>query len=129
MSRGQDYVKEKAIEALDASGGNRHEAALLLRVWAEQDQKLYRAITSPILRNLCALAVQRAIGTHVGMARKKKRAQSQDRQADLLAAIGSKQAQTMSSTRSAATAPTQGSARHKQAVTLLASSYRRKPKE
>ena len=33
----QEYVKKKSLEALDASGENRQEAAQLLRVWAESD--------------------------------------------------------------------------------------------
>src|SRR3546814_16268676 len=59
MARGQDYVKAKAQEALEATGGNRHEASLLLRVWAEADAKLYKALTAPLLANVAALAIQR----------------------------------------------------------------------
>lgn len=134
MARGQDYVKAKALEAVEAADGNRHEAALLLRVWADADEKLYRALTAPLMANLTALAVQRATGASDGHAiggtgRKKggKGRKSQIAEADLLAAIGSRRGQTMSSTRQSAAPPAQGSARHKQAVTLLASAYRRKP--
>ena len=123
MARGQDYVRAKAQEALGATDGNRHEAALLLRVWAEADAKLYKALTGPLLANLAALAVQRAaVPTgRVG------RPRTPIREAELLAAIGSRNGQSMSSTRSIGSPPPQGSVRHKQAVTLLASAYRRKP--
>ncbi|MCR9070906.1 MAG: hypothetical protein NXI18_04235 [Alphaproteobacteria bacterium] len=135
MARGQDYVKTKALEAVEAADGNRHEAALLLRVWADADDKLYRALTAPLMANLTALAVQRATGASDGRriggsgAKKKggKGGKQQIAEADLLAAIGSRTGQTMSSYRQSAAPPAQGSARHKQAVTLLASAYRRKP--
>jgi hypothetical protein len=123
MARGQDYVRAKAQEALDATGGNRHEAALLLRVWAEADAKLYKALTAPLLANLAALAVQRAAVPNGRVGRPR----APIREAELLAAIGSRGSQTMSSTRSNPSPPPQGSVRHKQAVTLLASAYRRKP--
>lgn len=122
MARGQDYVKAKAQEALDATGGNRHEAALLLRVWAEADARLYKALTAPLLGNLAALAIQRAAAP----AARSGRSRTPIREAELLAAIGSRAQQSMSSTRTIG-APPQGSLRHKQAVTLLASAYRRKP--
>jgi len=123
MARGQDYVKAKAQEALQAADGNRHEASLLLRVWAEADAKLYKALTAPLLGNLAALAVQRAAVPTGRIGRQR----APIREAELLAAIGSRQAPSMSSTRASATPPPQGSVRHKQAVTLLASAYRRKP--
>ncbi|MEQ8394188.1 hypothetical protein [Thalassobaculum sp.] len=123
MARGQDYVKAKALEALEATGGNRHEASLLLRVWAEADAKLYKAMTAPLLNNLAALAIQRA----VGRADRVGRPRAPIREAELLAALGSRNGQSMSSTRSVGSPPPQGSVRHKQAVTLLASAYRRKP--
>lgn len=123
MARGQDYVKAKAQEALEASGGNRHEASLLLRVWAEADAKLYKAMTAPLLGNLAALAIQRA----GGRADRVGRPRAPIREAELLAAIGSRNGPSMSSTRSVGSPPPQGSVRHKQAVTLLASAYRRKP--
>jgi hypothetical protein len=135
MARGQEYVKAKALEAFEAAGGNRHEAALLLRVWADADDKLYRALTAPLMANLTALAIQRATGASDGRAiggsgETAKRKGGKKRpiaEADLLAAIGSRSGQTMASTRQAAAPPQQGSARHKQAVTLIASAYRRKP--
>lgn len=122
MSRGQEYVRAKAQEALDATDGNRHEASLLLRVWAEADAKLYKALTAPLLGNLAALAIQRVAAPTTPVGRQR----TPIREAELLAAIGSRSGQSMSSTRSAG-APPQGSVRHKQAVTLLASAYRRKP--
>lgn len=130
MARGQDYVRAKALEALEASGGNRHEASLLLRVWADADDKLYRALTGPMMNNLAALAVQRASGASDGRRiRQPAHRQSRSVEADLLAAIGSKTAQTMSSTHQAVSRPGTASARHKQAVTVLASAYRRKPRD
>ncbi len=122
MARGQEYVKIKAQEALDATGGNRHEASLLLRVWAEADAKLYKALTAPLLGNLAALAIQRVAAPQAQVGRQR----APIREAELLAAIGSRNSQSMSSTRTVG-APPQGSVRHKQAVTLLASAYRRKP--
>ncbi|MEQ9331769.1 hypothetical protein [Thalassobaculum sp.] len=122
MARGQEYVRAKAQEALDATDGNRHEASLLLRVWAEADAKLYKALTAPLLGNLAALAVQRVVAPQTQVGRQRKPI----REAELLAAIGSRNGQSMSSTRTVG-APPQGSVRHKQAVTLLASAYRRKP--
>lgn len=123
MARGQDYVRAKAQEALDATGGNRHEASLLLRVWAEADARLYKALTAPLLNNLAALAIQRVSAPSGKVGRQR----APIREAELLAAIGSRASQTMSSNRSVASPPPQGSVRHKQAVTLLASAYRRKP--
>lgn len=122
MSRGQDYVRTKAQEALEATAGNRHEASLLLRVWAEADAKLFKALTAPLLGNLAALAVQRVAAPNQRVGRQR----APIREGELLAAIGSRNGQSMSSTRTVG-APPQGSVRHKQAVTLLASAYRRKP--
>lgn len=121
----KDYARTKALEALEATGNNRHEAALLLRVWAETDDKLKSALIGPFFNNLCALAVQRAISSNV--ARRKpvsKRARPKDNAATLLEAISKSGAQTMSSTRSSAPPPPVGSARHKQAVTLLAAAFK-----
>lgn len=131
MARGQDYVRAKALEALDAAAGNRHEASLLLRVWADADDKLYRALAAPVLNNLAALAVQRAAGASDGrrISRPAGGPINPNPETDLLAAIGSKTAQTMSSNRQAVSRPSMGSARHKQAVTVLASAYRRRPKD
>lgn len=122
MSRGQEYVRAKAQEALDATGGNRHEASLLLRVWAEADAKLYKALTAPLLGNLAALAIQRAAAPQARVGRQR----APIGEAELLAALGSRNSHSMASTRTVG-APPQGSVRHKQAVTLLASAYRRKP--
>jgi len=122
MARGQDYVRAKAQEALDATDGNRHEAGLLLRVWAEADAKLYKALTAPLLGNLAALAIQRVAAPQAQVGRQR----APIREGELLAAIGARNGQSMSSTRTVG-APPQGSVRHKQAVTLLASAYRRKP--
>ena len=61
MKRAREIVSKKAREALDASDGNKHEAALLLQVWAEADDALFRALASPLMRNLTALAIQREV--------------------------------------------------------------------
>lgn len=131
MKRAQQYVAEKAEEALEASEGNKHEAALLLRVWADADDKLFRALAAPLMNNLTALAVQRSVSSRQGggpagtVPRAKKR-KSRNQEAELLAAIGSNRNQSMTSNRSAPPPP-QGSARHKQAVSILAAAYRSKP--
>lgn len=128
----QDYVRKKAAEALAATSGNRREAALLLRVWAEADGKLKSAITAPFLPNLCALAVQRAASTGGTGRRQARRAASSspDDAANLLAAIGSRASETMTGTRGrSAPPPPASSARHKQAVATLAAAFRsREPK-
>lgn len=121
----KEYAQTKALEALEATGNNRREAALLLRVWAETDDKLKTALIAPFLNNLCALAVQRAATSRA--ARRKptnKRARPKDNSASLLEAISRGGAQTMSSTRSSAPPPQAGSARHKKAVTLLAAAFK-----
>ncbi|MEQ8332377.1 hypothetical protein [Nisaea sp.] len=121
----KDYAQTKALEALEATGANRHEASLLLRVWAESDEKLKSALVAPFLNNLCALAVQRALSGRAGRRKPaSKRARPVDHSATLLDAISKGGAQTMSSTRSSAPPPPAGSARHKQAVTLLAAAFK-----
>ena len=60
----QEYVKKKSLEALDASGANKQEAAQLLRVWAESDTELKNLLINPFLPNICALAIQSASITH-----------------------------------------------------------------
>ena len=57
----KDYVRTKALEALEVTGKNRREASMLMRVWAETDEKLKTALIAPFLNTLCALAVQRAV--------------------------------------------------------------------
>ncbi|WP_339853782.1 hypothetical protein [uncultured Nisaea sp.] len=121
----KDYAQTKALEALEATGNNRRESALLLRVWAESDDKLKSALVAPFLNNLCALAVQRALSSHTGRRKPaSKRARPKDNAATLLEAISKSGAQTMSSTRNSAPPPQAGSARHKQAVTLLAAAFK-----
>ena len=43
----QEYVKKKSLEALDASGENKQEAAQLLRVWAESDTERKNLLINP----------------------------------------------------------------------------------
>lgn len=123
MSR--NYAQKKALEALEATNGNRREAGLLLRVWSETDDKLKNALVAPFLNNICALEIQRAMA---GRAARRKpqagRAKPADHAASLLNAISGGGAQTMSSTRSAAPPPPVSSARHRQAVTLLAQAFK-----
>src|SRR3546814_16012187 len=94
MARGQDYVKAKAQEALEATGGNRHEASLLLRVWAEADAKLSKALTAPLLANVAALAIQ-SVAVPSG---RTTRPQAPLREAERRAETGSRDHQAMSST-------------------------------
>lgn len=129
MKRAQDYVAKKAREALEASDGNRQEAALLLRVWADGDEALFRALAAPLMSNLTALAIQRVVaadrpGSAAGRAA--RAAKPRIAEAEILAALGSNRGQSMTSSRTAPPPP-QGSARHKQAVSILAAAYRRKP--
>lgn len=119
----QDYVRLKAREALSAAGGNRREAAMLLRVWSETDPELKKSLVAPFLGNLCALAVQRAVAP-VGQQRSRQRVEPVD-QASLLSAIGSREAQTMSSTRQTQAPPPRSSARHRQAVATLAAAFKK----
>ncbi|UUX51909.1 hypothetical protein NUH88_09435 [Nisaea acidiphila] len=121
----RDHAKKKALEALEATGNNRREAGLLLRVWAEADEKLKSELVAPFLNNICALTVQSAAA---GLAARRKpgtrRARPADQAASLLEAISGGGAQTMSSSRSSAPPPPASSARHRQAVTLLASAFK-----
>ena len=45
----QDYVKEKALEAIEAASEDRKDAAQLLRVWSENDDELKKALIKPFL--------------------------------------------------------------------------------
>lgn len=121
----KDYARTKALEALEATGNNRREASMLMRVWAETDEKLKTALVGPFLNNLCALAVQRAIPI-ISSRRNpaSKRSRPKDNASSLLQAISKGDAQTMSSTRNTAPPPRAGSARHKQAVSLLAAAFK-----
>ena len=47
----QEYVKKKSLEALDASGENKQEAAQLLRVWAESDTELKNLLIIPFYQS------------------------------------------------------------------------------
>ena len=126
----QKHVRAKALEALEAAGGNRREAGLLLRVWAETDDELRQGLVAPFLNNLCALAVQRAVrapepGGATG--RRPERSTQQDNAASILSALGSRPTETMTSARpGAAPPPPAGSARHKQAVSALAAAFRKR---
>lgn len=118
----QDYVRLKASEALSATSGNRREAGQLLRVWAETDPDLKKALVAPFLGNLCALAVQRVASSSTPRPpRKSARADSES----LLTAIGSNLAQTMSTTRQTQAPPPRSSARHRQAVATLAAAFKK----
>lgn len=119
----QDYVRQKASEALSATSGNRREAGQLLRIWSETDPDLKKALVAPFLGNLCALAVQRAAST---AAPRPPQSSSREDSASLLSAIGSNLAQTMSTTRQNQAAPPRSSARHRQAVATLAAAFKKK---
>ena len=107
MKRAREIVSKKAREALDA---------------------LFRALASPHMRNLTALAIQREVSGEQAKSSAKSTKQRSGRiaEADILAALGSRQGHAITSNR-AAPPPPQGSARHKQAVSILAAAYRRKP--
>ena len=119
----QEYLRIKAGEALNATSGNRREAGQLLRVWAENDSELKKALVAPFLPNLCALAIQRAVAGSKG--RSARRSSQRDDAASLLSAIGSSQTQSMSSTRHNQSPPPRSSARHRQAVATLAAAFKK----
>ena len=50
----QYYVKEKALEAIEAASEDRKDAAQLLRVWSENDDELKKALIKPFLLNICS---------------------------------------------------------------------------
>ena len=88
----QDYVKEKALEAIEAASDDRKDAAQLLRVWSENDDELKKALIKPFLLNICSLAIQRATTDT-----SQKRQVSSSDNSSLLSAIASPQTLTMSS--------------------------------
>ena len=117
----QEYVKKKSLEALNASGENRQEAAQLLRVWAESDAELKTSLINPFLPNICALAIQSAsAGANNSKIRKKASENS------LLSAIASSETLTMSSTRQPQSPPPRSSVRHQKAVATLAAAFKQK---
>ena len=117
----QEYVKDKSLEALDASGGNKQEAAQLLRVWSESDSALKTALVSPFLSNICGLAIQSATAETMA-----SNATKQSGRNSLLSAIASPETLTMSSTRQPQSPPPRSSARHQKAIALLAASFSKK---
>jgi hypothetical protein len=114
-----EYIKIKSLEALDASGENKKEAAQLLRVWAESDAELKKSLTSPFLFNICALAIQRV--STASTSKRKNRKTDQD---SLLSAIASPETLTMSSTRQPQSLPPRSSARHQKAIATLAAAFK-----
>jgi hypothetical protein len=117
----QEYVKKKSLEALDASGKNKQEAAQLLRVWAESDAELKSSLVNPFLPNICALAIQSAsAGAEDNTIMKKANENS------LLSAIASSETLTMSSIRQPQSPPPRSSARHQKAVATLAAAFKQK---
>ena len=117
----QEYVKKKSLEALDASGENKQEAAQLLRVWAESDAELKSSLVNPFLSNICALAIQSASTSSQNNAIVKKANEN-----SLLSAIASSETLTMSSTRQPQSPPPRSSARHQKAVATLAAAFKQK---
>ena len=114
-----EYIKIKSLEALDASGDNKKEAAQLLRVWAESDSELKKSLTNPFLFNICALAIQRVSAEIIS--KRKNRKTDQD---SLLSAIASSETLTMSSVRQPQSPPPRSSARHQKAVAALAAAFK-----
>ena len=121
MSRA--YLTHKTKEALAACAGDRRDAALLLRAWSDGDTVLRDALVAPFMTNLCALAVQRVATRDTAKAAPAERALA-NQASDLLRAIGDKHAETMTSTRGRGGPPPRGSARHRQALTTLASAFK-----
>ena len=126
----QDYVQKKSLEALEATSGNRREAGLLLRVWSESDEKLKGELIAPFLNNLCALAIQRASSRPEGRRQAKRdRQRADDDAANLLSAITSRPAASMTSTHApVAPPPPASSVRHRQAVATLAAAFQSRTK-
>ena len=117
------YLIQKTKEALAACAGDRRDAALLLRAWSDGDTALREALVAPVMTNLCALAVQRVATNNTAKAAPAERAPA-NQASDLLRAIGDKHAETMTSTRGRGGPPPRGSARHRQALTALASAFK-----
>ena len=119
MSR--EYVKKKSLEALDASGESKQEAAQLLRVWAESDSELKNSLINPFLPNICALAIQSATAGS-----KDRNIVKRANENSLLSAIASSETLTMSSTRQPQSPPPRSSARHQKAIATLAAAFKQK---
>ena len=117
----QEYVKKKSLEALDASGKNKQEAAQLLRVWAESDSELKNSLINPFLPNICALAIQSASASN-----KDSNVVKKENESSLLSAIASSETLTMSSTRQPQSPPPRSSARHQKAIATLAAAFKQK---
>jgi len=117
----QEYVKKKSLEALDASGKNKQEAAQLLRVWAESDSELKNSLINPFLPNICGLAIQSASAGNKDSNVIKKANENL-----LLSAIASSETLTMSSTRQPQSPPPRSSARHQKAIAKLAAAFKQK---
>lgn len=116
----QEYVRKKTLEALEAANGSRREAALLLRVWSEGDPELKSALVAPLMSNLCALAVQRSMAGLVPKVRARQRKAAESDAQNLLGAIGSRGAPTMTSSKGASVPPPLASSvRHRHAVAML----------
>ena len=121
MSRA--YLTQKTEEALAACAGDRRDAALLLQAWSDGDTTLREALVAPFMTNLCALAVQRVATRDTAAAVPAER-EPDNQASDLLRAIGNKYAETMTSTRGRGGRPPRGSARHRQALSALASAFK-----
>lgn len=55
-----DNVRTKITEALEATGGNRHDAQKLLITWAVRDPQLLLGITKPHLKAIAASLIEHA---------------------------------------------------------------------
>ena len=103
----QDYVKEKALEAIEAASEDPKDAAQLLRVWSENDDELKKALIKPFLLNICSLAIQRATTDT-----SQKRQNPSSDNSSLLSAIASPQTLTMSRINKPQSPPPRSSRRH-----------------
>ena len=116
----QDYVREKALEAIEAASENHKDAAQLLRVWSENDDELKKALIKPFLLNICSLAIQRAT---TDMPNNRQDPNSDP--SSLLSAIASPETLTMSSNKQPQSPPPRSSIRHQQAIAALAASFKK----
>ena len=116
----QEYIKKKALEAVEAASEDHKDAAQLLRVWSENDDELKKALIKPFLLNICSLAIQRAT---TDMSRNRQSPSSDP--SSLLSAIASPETLTMSSNKQPQSPPPRSSIRHQKAIAALAASFKK----
>lgn len=121
----QAYLRQKAKQALTTCSGNRRDATVLLQSWAETDERLKRALVSPVMRNLCALAIQRVAAPSAAASGGPAAADPDHAVDEMLRALGSREAHRLTSPRpAAAPPPPAGSPGHETAVRSLAAAFK-----